>query len=150
MENLALNGVNDILLSVDAFHQESIPLGPVKSFAKAVKAVGIPLRTHPAWLVNPKDKNPYNLKTLEILKEFSALGITPSQGNLIFPSGNALKYLGEYFDHGEEYINPYKEDPKDLRALCVSPGGDLLEGNIYQTNILSILENYSPGNQPFL
>ena len=47
---LAQSGVNDLLLSVDAFHQESIPLEPVKSFARAAKAAGIPVRAHPAWL----------------------------------------------------------------------------------------------------
>ena len=32
-QNLIQSGVNDILLSVDAFHQETIPIEPVKMFA---------------------------------------------------------------------------------------------------------------------
>ena len=37
-------GVNDLLLSVDAFHQETIPLDTVRLFALEVKKCGIPIR----------------------------------------------------------------------------------------------------------
>ena len=50
-ERLAASGVNDLLLSVDAFHQETIPLDAVKRFAVEVQKNGIPLRLQPAWLV---------------------------------------------------------------------------------------------------
>ncbi len=141
---LARSGVNEILLSVDAFHQETIPLEPVKLFAQAVKAAGIPIRTHPAWLVGPGDKNPYNERTAEILAEFTRIGIAPSEGNTIFPGGNARKYLEEYFDPGEKPVSPYQEKPEDVHAICISPGGDVLGGNIYRQSILELLENYRP------
>ena len=38
---LAECGVNDLLLSVDAFHQETIPLDVVKQFAAEVKRCGV-------------------------------------------------------------------------------------------------------------
>ena len=41
-ERLAVCGVNALLLSVDAFHQETIPLDVVKRFAVEAKAFGIP------------------------------------------------------------------------------------------------------------
>lgn len=41
---LAQSGVNNLLLSVDAFHQETIPLGPVKQFAEAAKAAAISVK----------------------------------------------------------------------------------------------------------
>ncbi len=98
-QKLIDNGVNDILLSADAFHQESIPLEPVMTFTKALIKAGIHrLRVHPAWLVDSQSDNPYNIKTREILNEFLNMGIEESSGNIIFPSGNALKYLKEYFD----------------------------------------------------
>lgn len=143
---LARSGVNEILLSVDAFHQETIPLEPVKLFAQAVKAAGIPIRTHPAWLVGPGDKNPYNERTAEILAEFTRIGIAPSEGNTIFPGGNALKYLEEYFDPGEKPVSPYQEKPEDVHAICISPSGDVLSGNIYQRDILNIIAHYRPKN----
>ena len=43
-QKLAASGVNDLLLSVDAFHQETIPLCLVKQFATEAKKCGIPIR----------------------------------------------------------------------------------------------------------
>ena len=43
-EQLAACGVNDLLLSVDAFHQETIPLEAVKRFATEALRCGIPMR----------------------------------------------------------------------------------------------------------
>lgn len=144
-KKLAESGVNDILLSVDAFHQETIPLDPVIAFAKAVAAAGIRLRTSPAWLVSEKDDNPYNQRTREILRNFDGLGITSNEGNVIFPAGNALIYLKEYFQSGNIPENPYEEDPEDIKAVSVSPEGAVFNGNVYQTDILDILEGYVPG-----
>ncbi|MDE6598636.1 MAG: radical SAM protein, partial [Oscillospiraceae bacterium] len=105
---LIWSGVTDILLSADAFHQETIPLSAVRSFAETVKSVkykGITIRVHPAWLVSETAENPYNAKTREIIGEFAEMHIDAAQGNIIFPDGNALKYLKEYFDQGEKYEN---------------------------------------------
>ncbi|MBQ6888393.1 MAG: hypothetical protein IJN54_12875 [Lachnospiraceae bacterium] len=102
---LAESGVNKILLSVDAFHQETIPMEPVTFFAECVKKEGLNIRINPAWLVSKEDENPYNIKTKEILREFEPMGIQTADGNIIFPSGNAKKYLSEYFDENKEYVN---------------------------------------------
>ena len=48
-------GVNDLLVSVDAFHQETIPLEVVRSFVAEAVRIGIPTRIQPAWLVSPED-----------------------------------------------------------------------------------------------
>lgn len=142
------SGVNDILVSVDAFHQESIPLEPVRLFTKAVRTEGVRLHTSPAWLVSEEDDNPYNIRTGQILEEFEQLGIASSSGNVIFPSGNALKYLREYFDHCEPPANPYEENPMDIRAISISPNGDTtLGGNVYRTDILEIIEGYAPSEE---
>lgn len=144
-KKLTESGVNDILLSVDAFHQETIPLEPVLTFARAMLSTGVRLRTTPAWLVSEKDDNPYNQKTREILKAFDELRIPSNEGNVIFPAGNALLYLKEYFQEGDSPENPYEEDPKDIRAISVGPDGTVFDGNVYQTDILDILERYAPG-----
>lgn len=143
-ERLAQCGVNDILLSVDAFHQETIPLGPVKEFTSDIIKLGVNLRVHPAWLASKEHNNLYNRRTLEILAEFEAMGIPQSDGNVIIPSGNAIKYLSDYYDMNEEYTSPYEENPADIQAICVGPNGDVLGGNIYETDILEILGGYSP------
>ena len=81
----------------------------------------------------------------KILADFNAIGIPASDGNVIFPNGNALKYLSEYFDLRVPHTNPYEENPQDITSIGVDPNGDILGGNIYKTDILEILENYMPG-----
>lgn len=142
--SLTESGVNEILLSVDAFHQETIPLEYVKAFAEAVNVSDVKLQAHPAWLVSADDDNPYNNETREILAVFSQMGIEASEGNIIFPSGNALRYFGDYFDLSKENISPYEENPTDIRAICFSANGDILGGNIYKQKIDDILSSYSP------
>ena len=140
---LAECGVNDLLLSVDAFHQETIPLEAVKLFACEVKKNGVPIRLQPAWLVSPTDENEYNLQTRKILDSFSDTGIVENEGNVVFPEGNALRYLAEYF--GESIPeNPYIEDPCHVKCLSFLPNGDVLDGNVYKCGIKEILEKYAP------
>ena len=141
-EGLAACGVNDLLLSVDAFHQETIPLDVVKQFAAEAKKCGIPIRLQPAWLVSVTDDNPYNRKTREILDSFADMDITANEGNIIFPEGNALKYLAEYFAD-ELPENPYVEDPRDVRCVSFSPNGDVLGGNVYRKDIMEIIKDYA-------
>lgn len=142
-QRLAACGVNDLCLSADAFHQETIPLDIVKQFAAEAKKWGIPVRLQPAWLVSPMDDNPYNRKTREILASFAEMSLPVGDGNVIFPEGNARKYLAEYFtDTLPE--NPYREDPTDVRCVSFEPNGDVLGGNVYERGIMGILENYAP------
>ncbi len=141
--HLAECGVNDLLLSVDAFHQETIPLHVVKIFAAEAKKCGIPIRLSPAWLVSTADNNPYNVKTREILGSFADLKIPVGEGNVIFPEGNALKYLAEYFTE-ELPENPYVEDPRDVRCVSFSPNGDVLGSNVYKHDIMEIIRDYEP------
>ena len=142
-KGLAECGVNDLLLSVDAFHQETIPLEAVKAFAAEAVRCSIPIRLQPAWLVSADDANPYNLKTAALLDSFSEMNIPVGEGNVIFPEGNAKKYLSEYFtDTLPE--NPYIEDPSNVRCVSFSPNGDVLGKNVYEKDILKIIEEYAP------
>ncbi len=134
-------GVNDLLLSADAFHQETIPLEAVCEFATELKRAGVPTRIQPAWLTSENDNNPYNKKTREIVNELCAIGFEKSDGNIIFCEGNAKKYLSDYFK-GDLPKNPYIEDSNDIRCISVDPEGNTLGGNIYRNDILNIIKNY--------
>ena len=136
-------GVNDLLLSVDAFHQETIPIGVVKRFAKALVEQGVPVRLQPAWLKSPTHENRYNEKTRELLSAFAELDIPVGDGNVVFPEGNARIFLSEYFTDDIQ-SNPYVEDPTDLRCISFSANGDVLDGNIYKRDVMDIIENYKP------
>lgn len=142
-KRLAHSGVNDVLLSVDAFHQETIPLDVVKIFASAVKEEGGGIRLQPAWLVSRDDNNPYNQKTRAFLDSFKELEIAENEGNIVFPEGNAVKYLGDYFKDSKPE-NPYVEDPYDVKCVSFSPDGDVLDGNVYKMDIMRIMDGYKP------
>jgi len=141
---LSISGVKDILLSVDAFHQETIPLDPVMYFAECIKKETIGIRLSPAWLVSMDDNNPYNCETRNILRKFESLSIPVGSGNIIFPCGNAKKYLGDYFDPDTDYTNPYEDDPKDIRAISFDCDGSVLNGNIINNRITDIIKQYTP------
>ena len=140
---LAECGVNDLLLSVDAFHQQTIPVEVVMQFARELNSCGVPVRLSPAWLVSPSHDNPYNKKTRELLALFEDMDIVVGEGNIVFPEGNALKYLSEYFE-GSVPENPYVEDPLDVRCLSFSPDGGVLGGNVYRQDIMDIIRDYAP------
>ena len=142
-KRLSRCGVNDLLLSVDAFHQETIPLDTVKAFAKFTLEMGIPVRLQPAWLVSPDDLNEYNVKTREILNGLSDLGLEIGSGNIVFAEGNAKKYLAKYFDENSPQ-NPYVEDVCDVKCLSVESNGNVLGGNICAEDILGIIKKYAP------
>lgn len=142
---LAESGVNDLLLSVDAFHQETIPMEVVRQFALEVQRAGVPLRIQPAWLVSREHPNEYNQKTRALLQEFAELGMAEGEGNVIFPEGNALKYLAGYFED-RTVQNPYWDDPTDVKCLSFEPDGRVLGENAYRKEILQIIEKYTPKN----
>lgn len=136
-------GVNDLLVSVDAFHQRALPIERVKLFLREVIALGVTARLQPAWLVSREDENPYNKKTREILLDVSELEISENDGNIVFPEGNAKVYLKEYFKSSAPK-NPYEDDPYDVRCISVSPNGDVLCGNLYKQELSEILDGYDP------
>lgn len=160
-ETLCRSGVNDILLSVDAFHQEYIPLEPVIQFADTLVKHGVPsLRVQPAWLVGEKHNNPYNAETKRLLKFFSDNGIQASEGNIVFPSGNALKHLAQWFPPAEEVdlsepcgSAPYTTRLDEVNCISIDPNGNvdlcsITIGNIYRQDILAIVNDYNPYDIP--
>ncbi|UCC17208.1 MAG: radical SAM protein [Dehalococcoidales bacterium] len=150
-------GVTQILLSVDAFHQEVIPLDPVYAFASAAAESAIEIGLQPAWLVNEQADNTYNAETRKILNSFKDLNILISEGNNIFPSGNAAKNLAEYFEKKSIDLNqkcgeaPYTDRLDNITTISISPNGDVntcsfFIGNVYRENITEIIERYNPND----
>lgn len=140
---LAESGVNDVCVSADAFHQETIPIEPVLKFAGELVSHGIKTHAHPAWLVSPEDSNSYNTKTRDILRQFEAAGIPASPGNIIFAAGRALENFSKYIGSTPQQ-NPYEEDPRNIRTVSIDPYGNTLGGNILKDDILDIIESYRP------
>ena len=153
---LAEAGVNDVLISVDAFHQETIPLEPVRYFALAVKAAGIEkARFSPAWVVNETFDCPENTRTREILASLADTGLPVGEGNDIFMAGNAIEHLSHYYPAAKLAVQdccgsmPYTEPLTNQTSLSIEPSGDVtvcgfVIGNICTETMRDIVARYDP------
>lgn len=159
---LSDSGVNNLLLSVDAFRQQTIPIWPVYQFAKKVKEAGVEnVQLQPAWVVNKDHENSYNDRTKEILNEFADLDIPVGEGNDVFMAGNAIKYLAEYYDSPKLDLAkvcgtmPYTDALTDIKSISIVPNGDVMLcsyviGNIYEECIADIVARYNPYENDFM
>lgn len=161
-KELKESGVNSLLLSIDAFHKEHIPLDKVYLFAKAVCDTNISgLKLHPAWVVNHEHYNKYNEETEECLNYFTKLNIPVSNGNNIFPSGNAAIYLSEFYEKKPINLNmkcgeaPYTTKLDNIETIAINPNGDVVVccfiiGNVYCDSIIEIVKRYNPYETPMM
>jgi MoaA/NifB/PqqE/SkfB family radical SAM enzyme len=154
---IAHSGINGILISVDTFHQEVIPLDLVRLFVQELLGLNFQkIRLHPAWVVNSLHQNEYNMETRRILESFSDLEIATSNGNDISPAGNAAKYLKNFYNLPQEMDMSircgqarYTAQLDQVQSLSIEPNGDVaickfMIGNIYKDDINDIIDNYNP------
>ena len=156
VQSLAAAGVNDLLLSVDAFHQETIPLDLVRYFARAVKAAGIEkARFSPAWVVNEGFDCPENTRTREVLAALADTGLPVHEGNDIFLAGNAIMHLAHYYPPANLPVQdccgsmPYTEPLTSQTSLSIEPDGNVtvcgfVIGNVCRENMAEIIARYDP------
>lgn len=155
--NLITCGVNDVHVSVDAFHQEHIPIHLVRKAVESLLGEGIEdIAWNPCWVISEDNDNMYNRKTKSILKELEDLHVRVSRGNVIEPDGLTLTTLKEFLPQKETMPTgkcgdtPYTMSLDHIRTISVEPDGriavcnDFHIGDASQTNILNILENYNP------
>ena len=156
-QNLAEAGVNDLLISVDGFHQETIPLDVVRTFSLAAKAAGVEkIRYSPAWVVNEGFACPENTRTREILAQLANTGIPVGGGNDIFLAGNAIDNLSYYYPPAQLNMAdccgsmPYTEPLTNQCSLTIEPNGNVtvcggfVIGNVSRESIRDIVERYDP------
>ena len=143
-------GVNNLLLSVDAFHQETIPLEPVIQFAEELKKVNLPgANIYPCWLISEEDSNPFNIETREILDSVRKIGLPIREGNIVTPTGNASVYLDTYVHTEIEDLSLPCDSLSNVDCISIEPDGSLSTcgftlGNIYKQDITDILSRYNP------
>lgn len=153
-------GVNDILLSIDCFHAEYLPLEWTRQFAEALRKYyhGC-FRLQPSWVRDPNEDNPYNVKTKECLAYFDDLHIEHNEGDVIFPQGNAIDNLADYFEKKPFDFSfkcgqaLYSTKLDEIDELSIDSNGDVVPcsfsiGNIYEQDIIQILKYYDPYENP--
>lgn len=159
---LCESGITSLLLSVDAFHKEHIPINIVFEFAKEVcKYNRDIIKLHPAWVVNRDFNNGYNKITEECLEYFDTLNIPVSNGNNIFLAGNATKNLSQFYERKPIDLKfmcgdaPYTGRLDEVSSISIDPIGNVVLcafviGNVYESSIIDIVENYNPYDNEFV
>lgn len=158
---LAVSGVNEVLVSIDCFHEKYFDYSIVKYTAEALhKKIDGNVRLHPVWVRDKDDSNKYNERTKELLSGFMDLGISVTEGNELFPSGRALVNLSEYLPKPRMDIcgtckdQPYTDMPNEIKSVCIEPNGDVVAcnviGNINTASITDILKKYDYRNDQVL
>lgn len=159
-EELVAAGVNDLLLSVDAFHQEAIPLEPVLLFAERIMelAPGI-IQLQPSWVVDQSHENSWNARTKAVLEQFAPLNVPVGRGDDIFLAGNAVEHLAQYYpaprlDPAEACGSmPYTEPLDRITSLSIEPNGDVVAcaypiGSLRRETMADIAARYDPYQDP--
>jgi hypothetical protein len=158
---LATSGVNEIAISVDAFHQEYVPLEVVERNVLAYLDAGISdLQWNACWVTSAEDDNPYDQQTRTILQKLSYLPVRTGAGNILQPAGNAQKWLKDYlpakkpFPPGACEDVPYANRLDEIDSISISSDGgicictDWKIGNSKEEDILGILDGYDPSAIP--
>ena len=158
---LAKSGVNGVWISVDAFHQEHIPLDVVARNVQALSNAGIDeLVWNPCWVVSKEHDNPWNRRTQEILSTLAHLPAREDAGNTVQPKGHALEWLVDYLPQkiplptGACGDMPYTDPLDGIGSISIEPDGgvavceDWIIGNAAQQDIVEILNGYDPRQIP--
>ncbi|WP_195267345.1 radical SAM protein [Eubacterium sp. 1001713B170207_170306_E7] len=156
-DRLEASGVNVILLSVDAFHSEHLPLRGQYGFARDLCAAGLGSATtlHPAWIDGLRGRNPYDRETVALLSRFEPLRLPVGEGNRVFPGGSAAVHLFGYFEQKPLDMDfqcgttAYTQRLDAPTALAVDPDGSVRVcgfaiGNLHRQTMAAILKGYDP------
>jgi pyruvate-formate lyase-activating enzyme len=152
---LAESGVTGMWISVDAFHQEHIPLEVVERNVRAYADAGIPrLVWNPCWVVSGEDDNPWNRRTQEVLAALAHLPVEPGEGNVVQPDGHAKEWLADYLPAKIPLPGGSCEDVAEVTCIGIEPDGGVdicwewTIGNAAEEDILEILDRYDPYEIP--
>lgn len=159
-------GLDYILFSVDAFHQDRIPLGRVATGIQAARTLGYrTIEIDNRFLGSPETDNTFNRRTranmirLAKLCDLSDVRVDQGPARMV---GRAVDELSYYM---ASQGRPMDTCPLpdylggDLRAptgVEIHPGGwvnlcaGLALGNVHQRPLASILADYDPGAHPII
>ena len=157
------SGVNQIHFSVDAFHQEHIPIGRVRVAIESCLEAGIEdLALNPCWLVSEEEDNEYNRETRSILEELQGLNVRVSEGNFVEPAGLALLNLKAFLPprvkapSGACGDMPHTEPLDSVSCISVEPDGKvavcdgLYVGDASKSDVLRLIDSYDPFGVPVM
>jgi len=154
-------GLNEVNVSVDAFHVRHIPFEyPLNAVLALLKAGIKNVKWNVAVIESINAENEYDRKTRELLKELEPIGIAASIIK-IMPMGRALQNMREFFIHtpldgpceGEPIIGNPLTNPD---SICIEPSGSvnicwhLTIGNAKEKPLNQIIRGYDWRQDPII
>jgi MoaA/NifB/PqqE/SkfB family radical SAM enzyme len=152
-------GVNTLAISVDAFHQQHIPIEYPRNAALASLEAGI---RHVHWNVTVIESinatNEYDVKTSHILETLKRIGLEVHV-HRVSPVDRAAENLRQYLQF-TSLEGPCEGDPvlgdtlTDPRSICIEPSGEvdvcwhLSIGNARETPLSHIISQYDWRKNP--
>lgn len=146
-------GLNDVGLSVDAFHLQHIPLEYPRNAALALVKAGVKKVNWNVTVVESINAtNEYDRKTKQILETLKPVGIE-AHIHKVMPVGRATKNLRQYFQkmplngscEGDAILGNVLTNPT---SICVEPSGEvdvcwhLPIGNAKEKPLSKIISEY--------
>ena len=145
------NKVNNILVSVDSFHEDHLDFEIVKYTVKSLSNQKFEsLKIHPCWYEAPNSDNKYDNKTRELIKEIENLNIETSKGNILLPDKGSVKNHPERFPKTIDFSSlkctdiPYTNLPNNVESICLDTNGKIEMCNGDSYSISEFLRNYDP------
>jgi len=152
-------GLNNVDISVDAFHLPYIPLKYPQNTALVLLKAGIKnVKWNVAVIESIDAKNEHDKKTKEILKELEIRGVG-TRILKIMPVGRAAQNLRQFFQH-EPLHGPCEGNPiletnlKNPESICIEPSGaanicwNLSIGNAKQRPLSQLISQYDWHQNP--
>jgi molybdenum cofactor biosynthesis enzyme MoaA len=160
-ERLKAAGLNDVNMSVDAFHGQHIPVEYPLNAAMSLLNAGIEsVKWNVAVVESIDAENEYDKKTKQILERLEPAGITANFVKII-PAGRAVENLQKFFKR-EPLQGPCMSDPilgnslKNPESICIEPSGEvdvcwhLSIGNAKETSLSRIISQYEWHKSPVM
>lgn len=162
---LAESGVNGVWISIDAFHQEYIPIEVVRQNVRALLDAGIQnLNWNISWVVSPNHDNPWNARTRQVQAALSDLPVRYEDDDPIrvTPMGYAVENLGAYLPARQPCPGgrcgdiPYTTPLDQITCVSVEPDASLSVcfglniGSMRERSAAEICQEYNPYRLPWL
>jgi len=160
-ERLKAAGLNEVNVSVDAFHVQHIPVECPWNAAVSLLNAGIDsVKWNVAVVESIDAENKYDKRTRQILEKLEPTGI-PINFVKIIPAGRAVENLYEFFEHeplhGPCICDPILGNPlKNPESICIEPSGEvdvcwhLSIGNAKKTPLSRIIRKYDWHKSPVI
>lgn len=152
-------GLNDLNISVDAFHVQHIPLEyPINAALASLKAGIEKVTWNVAVIESLNANNKYDKKTAQILKTLKPIGLNAHTFKIV-PAGRAIQNLRQYFQP-TPLFGPCEGEPltgntlMNPESICIEPSGSadicwyLPIGNARSTSLGRLITEYDWRRNP--